>query len=146
MNGTSVTTQSVDPNQIALCIQQPWAELILRAIKTIEIRHTSAKPRNSVLIYASKKPSSLTASNLAIAKHELDLNQLPYGTVVGSVDIIEARKSRPSDAKAACLRKSDVADTFSWLLEKPQRFERPIPAKHIPYGIWFYPFRRRNVT
>ncbi len=144
MNGQAFQKQPVDPNQIALCIQQPWAELILRGIKTIEVRHSLAKPRESVLIYASKKTSPLPAARLAIAEHELDVNQLPFGTVVGSVDIIEARKSQSSDARAACLRKSDLTETFSWVLENPKRFEAPIPAKHVPYGIWFYPFRRKK--
>jgi len=45
----------IDPDQIALGVQQPWAELIIRGVKTLEIRRMNTPRRGRSLIYASKK-------------------------------------------------------------------------------------------
>jgi predicted transcriptional regulator len=41
-------------NLRALSVRQPWAELILRGIKTIEVRSRLTKIRGCVQIYASR--------------------------------------------------------------------------------------------
>ena len=38
-----------DRERIALAIQQPWAELILRGIKTLEIRSQPTRQRGTIL-------------------------------------------------------------------------------------------------
>lgn len=50
-----------DRERIALAIQQPWAELILRGIKTLEIRSQPTRQRGTILLYASKRVSALPA-------------------------------------------------------------------------------------
>ena len=43
-----------DPNLIALGIRQPWAELILRGVKTIEVRSRDTDVRGPIYIYATR--------------------------------------------------------------------------------------------
>lgn len=134
------------PNRelLALGIQQPWAELILRGIKTIEVRNVPTPPKGPIYLYASRRVSSLPAAETAIARYGLDIASLPRGQVVGTVHIAESRKARPRDAEAACIPARLLTDKQSWILANAERCPAPLPIQFRPYGMWFYPFRRRS--
>ena len=70
---------------MALSIRQPFAELILRGMKTIEYRSLRTNRRERVYIYASKIPGDDAAS---WAQVEREPGQLPTGFLVGTVEII----------------------------------------------------------
>lgn len=135
----------IDPQRIALGIQQPWVELILRGVKTLEIRSQSTQVRGRIYLYASKKPSALPAAQLMIAQHELQVETLPYGLLVGSVEVIESRPAVPVDAPSACLPPELLAGRYAWRFAAPERFAEPVPVRFLPYGVWFYPFRRKSL-
>jgi hypothetical protein len=142
----SMTPAGIDPNRIALGVQQPWAELILRGTKTLEIRSQQTAQRGPIYLYASKRLSSLSAAPLAAERHAIDFESLPTGVLVGTVQIVGSRPARRADAQAACVPADLLVEQFVWELAEPERFEVPLPVRFLPYGIWFYPFKRRPGT
>lgn len=134
----------LDHNRPALGIRQPWAELILRGIKTLEIRSTSTRIRGPIYIYASRRPSTLPAAQTAIKKHRLQLDELPTGLLVGSVELVDSTPARGRDAPAACVPREYLNRRHAWHLANPRRFKQPVEVRYLPYGVWFYPFRRKT--
>lgn len=133
-----------DRSRIALGIQQPWAELILRGIKTVEVRSLPTQIRGTIYLYASKKPSSLAAAHTACEAQRIDVDALPKGLLVGTVEILGSRPCTPADAAASCVPANLLTDQHAWVLGHPQRFREPLTVRFLPYGVWFYPFQRRG--
>jgi ASCH domain-containing protein len=133
----------IDPDRIALGIQQPWAELILRGIKTLEVRSQPTRQRGTIYLYASKRPSPLPAALAVAARHRIDVESLPFGVLVGTVNLIGCRACRSGDHKAACVPPQLVAGQFAWELAEPTPLAVPLAVRFLPYGVWFYPFKRR---
>lgn len=134
----------IDPERIALGIQQPWAELILRGIKTLEIRSLNTQVRGCIYLYTSKRLSTLPDALRAAELHGLELDVLPKGLLVGSVELVESRPTMVQDAQAACLSPELLKNQQAWRLASPTRFAEPLPVRFLPYGVWFYPFRRKH--
>jgi hypothetical protein len=132
-----------DRDRIALAIQQPWAELILRGIKTLEIRSQPTQLRGTIYLYASKRSSQLPAAEAATRRWKIETASLPLGKLVGTIDLIECRPSRPADHRAACVPAELLDGQFVYELDRPRRFAAPQPVRFLPYGVWFYPFKRR---
>lgn len=133
-----------NPELIALGVRQPWAELILRGTKTIEVRSQSTNVRGTIYLYASKKYSAHAAASAAVGEYNLDMAELPLGMLVGTVEIVDAVPCEPGDAQAACVSRNDVHGQVGWHLRNPVRFREPLEVRYLPYGVWFYPFRRRT--
>lgn len=133
----------IDPDRIALGIQQPWVELILRGVKTLEIRSQPTRQRGTIYLYASKRPSSLDAAAAAARQHEVDFASLRFGVLVGTVDLVGCRPCRAKDQKAACVPATLLKGQYAWQLSEPRRLAEPVAVRFLPYGIWFYPFKRR---
>ncbi|SFI34943.1 ASCH domain-containing protein [Planctomicrobium piriforme] len=136
--------ESPDINRVALSIQQPWAELILRGIKTIEIRKAPTRIRGTVYLYAAKQFSTLQCAQVALDAYNLERETLSRGCIVGQVDLLDCRVSQPDDAALACVPEMMVQDTCSWILGGAVRCPQLWPARHLPFGPWFYPFQRRG--
>jgi hypothetical protein len=132
-----------DPNIIALGIRQPWAELILRGIKTIEVRSQDTQVRGTIYIYASKKFSDHPAARAALERHDLEPDRLPRGVVVGTVEIADTGTLGPADATAACLPADALEQHYGWRLRNASRLAEPLLVRFLPYGVWFYPWRRK---
>ena len=131
----------------ALSIRQPYAELILRGIKTVELRSRSTRiVGERFYIYASKgkaTPPPIWSADLRVAtppRWMLELAEqvgmiepgalLPTGVIVGSA-VIE--RVTPPDA-------DDAARLFRWHLidvERAKRFRKP---RGHPQPGWFEPF------
>lgn len=131
-----------DPDVIALSIQQPWAELILRGIKTVEVRRVAARPQGPVYLYASQRFSSLPGVDQLLASHGISPETLPRGVIVGTVDVLECRRARPQDAPLAQVSADLLTETFAWVLGNARRLPQPVSPRFIPFGTWFYPFKR----
>ena len=136
-------SESPDPQRIALGIRQPWAELILRGIKTLEVRTTDTAVRGTIYLYASKQLSSLPAAAEVATAHGLELDRLPRGVLVGTADLVGSRPTSAADVEPSCVPAELLSGRFGWSFANPQRLESPLVPRFIPYGIWFYPFRRR---
>ena len=105
----------------ALSLQQPNAEMVLRRKKKIEYRSMPTNKRERVYIYASKRP----ADNDAWRKIKMKPGELPKGVLVGTVEIVNSRKTRTG---------------YEWDLANPARLKRLRKPKNHPQPAWFYPF------
>lgn len=134
----------IDRSRIALGIQQPWAELILRGIKIIEVRSQPTQVRGTIYLYTSKRPSTLDAAAIAARTASIEVATLPMGLLVGTIDILDSRPCIPQDVTASCVPAELLANRHAWIIGNPQRFTKPQPVRFLPYGVWFYPFKRKG--
>ena len=145
-NNESLVTSITHPNRelLGLGIRQPWAELILRGVKTIEVRSQPTNVRGPIYLYVGKKLADIPAADRMISQHDLDLDALPMGIIVGTIDIIDCSPCTPVNSKEACVPASLLKNKFGWKLANPHRFAEPLKPRFLPYGVWFYPFQRRQ--
>lgn len=114
----------------AITIKQPWASLIVHGIKDIENRSWRTDFRGRVLIHSSAKgdiakfgclqPNQrLKVLNTPMGC--IGFNYLPFGSIIGSVEIVDCVQNHPSI----------WADkgVYNWVLANPVLFKKPIPAK-----------------
>ncbi len=135
-----------DLERIALGIRQPWAELILRGVKTIEVRSSHTKQRGTIYVYASKKFATNSAAEQVVEEHDLELDTLPRGVIVGTVRIVDSVVTSADDEQQSCLPPSLLEGKFGWHLADASRLAEPLTPRFLPYGVWFYPFRRRSTA
>jgi hypothetical protein len=136
---------------LALSIRQPFAELILRGIKTAELRGRPTKiVGQRFYIYAAKKKLPVDSCQLPVKAWSSDLQvghppawmielaeqikllpegiDLPTGVIVGSAVIEKIIPPFHSD------------DLYQWVLTDVRRLHRcRKPARH-PQPVWFRPF------
>jgi hypothetical protein len=121
--GIAMAKQTDGPRQrLAISIRQPWAELIMRGVKTVEERSRPTKVRGRIYIYASL--GRWPAADEAEWAEEFgidDIDGLPRGVLVGTVDLYD------------CLGEK-------WFLRAPERLTRPIKPERHPMPVWFRPF------
>lgn len=133
-----------DKSLPALGLRQPWAELILRGIKTIEIRSSQTRIRGPIYIYASKKLATTPHAKQAAEKAGLNVDELPRGTLIGTVDIVDSFPAHEEHVAAAGVPAEILEGKFGWKLANPKRLKEPIVPEYLPYGVWFYPFLRKQ--
>lgn len=114
--------QSSGEPTVALSIRQPHVEAIFRGIKKIEYRRDATSRRGRILIYSAK----LFAEDLPhwVKKYgfeKVNLEELPRGVVVGSVDLYDSVGGE-------------------WHLRNPIRAKVLRPPTGRPQPIWFTPF------
>ena len=107
----------------ALTIRQPFASLIISAIKRVENRGWSTSYRGPLLIHAGK---GIDKDAMATHGHLLD-GEYPAGAIIGLVDLID------------CVQDSDSEwaepDSFHWVLANARALREPVPAKG-QLGLW----------
>ncbi len=69
----------------ALSLKQPWAELIVSGMKTIEVRKWNTNFRGEFLIHASKNTDNKK-------EQEFGFNNLPAGCIIGKAKLVEVKK------------------------------------------------------
>lgn len=101
--------------QRAISIRQPYVEQILRGTKTREFRSRPTRIRERVYLYAALRVADT-------ARTRLDVETLPKGVIVGSVEIAGCR---------------DLGDCFGYVLKRPRRYRSPVRAGGQPQpGFW----------
>lgn len=101
--------------QRAISIRQPYVEQILSGTKKREFRSRPTLIRERVYLYASLRIAKG-------ARSKLDLEALPKGVIVGSVDIVGCR---------------DLGECFGYILKNPRRYRLPVRAQGQPQpGFW----------
>ena len=105
----------------ALSVRQPYAEQIMRGLKTIEYRSRITHIRGRIYIYASKKPGPLAE----FAAMRQEPGTLPTGVLVGTVEVVGCAK---------------VRGQYQWHLAKPKRLAKKLKPEKTPQPIWFHPF------
>ena len=122
-----------------LTVKQPWASLIVHGIKDIENRTWRTNFRGRVLIHSSGSYGKKFKVNLTdeqakeafttIAK-ECMFGCLPFGSIIGSVEIVDCVLNHPS----VWAEKG----VYHWVLANPILFEKPTVDVKGKLGLWNY--------
>lgn len=102
----------------SLSVKQPWAMLLVKGIKTVEVRSWSTDYRGDLLICASAAPKNFFLDDETDNVRRL----LPAGCIIGIVRLINIRKMQESDTEHAFVPFDDGA--YAWEVE-PVTFCRP---------------------
>lgn len=132
---------------LTLSLMQPWASLIVMGIKTIETRRWQTSHRGPMLIHASqRKAGALVAAELPIAKHIPHFNQLPFGAIIGQVNLTAIRLINNLHLPVTEIARQSLElnafgdetyNRYAWLLEDAVSFTQPVPARgHL--HLWEY--------
>jgi hypothetical protein len=124
----------------ALSIRQPWAELILLGHKTIEVRSKATRLRERVYIYAGLNRIEAEEEARIASRFGIDVDGLPRGVLVGTVEIVGCRPLEMSDSNAACFEIDDGAGFYAWVLDRPRRAEVLEKPTRQPQPRFFNPF------
>jgi len=119
---------------VALSVQQPWAEMIVRGVKPLEIRTWKPAEKHigkRILIHASKSNSEITDD---VAREVVSYN-LYRGFIIGSVLLTGYKKYEDMSQFVIDYEDhwNDVdwyrKGLFSFCFEDVHMFENPIPYK-----------------
>lgn len=118
----------------AISIRQPWAELILRGQKSIEMRRWTDPYRGDLYLH-----TGLMADGY---RHiEYGMPDVFRGGYVGMIKLVAIRPFTPETWDKWRDRHLDEGafqpGWYAWILHSPRRLARPVPAAGKP-GI-FYP-------
>ncbi len=148
----------------ALSIPQPWADLVIRGVKTLEVRSWFAKHSGGrIAIHASanielKKVERLWADDRGVAECFADegwidvddLRALPRSAILGSVELRGVHRGRAVlAAQAAAGPTNWIEDALETAVRDPVTGELrpgPAPARTLPVDIpldgWVFGFAR----
>ncbi len=125
----------------ALSVRQPWAELILRGAKTVEARpRRTHKKGERVHIYAGLQRIERHEESRIAAEFEMDIDALPRGVLVGTVEIVGCEPLEPRHSLPACFAITETTGGFAWLLRDPERAEVLTKPDRRPQPSFFEPF------
>ncbi len=113
-----------------LSIKQPWAELILRGKKKIELRKWNTKFRGKFLIHSSKIPDKR-------AMEKFGFEDLPCGFIVGKAELVNVKEYKDSEEfkKDKNLHLADESlERYGFILKNIKRI-KPIKARG-KLGFW----------
>ena len=88
--------------------------------------------------------ADLPAAETMLRRHAIDREDLTLSRLVGTVEIVGCRPCTAVDAEAACVPAELLVGKQAWCLANPVRLEEPLQPRFVPYGVWFYPFKRRH--
>lgn len=147
----------------AITIKQPWASLIVHGIKDMENRTWTCPKKyigQRVLIHASMKGANFWDSPVAgrvdeflrkISKAGTDWSKYPFGSIIGSVEIVGCVVNHPSiwaeytpDYIVGINPKIHEDMTgkkviYNWVLANPILYEKPIENVKGKLSFWDYP-------
>lgn len=134
------------PALYALSIKQPWAALVVRGVKTIEIRRWPTARRGRILIHAARVPDARREGWDLVSSELRELAEL-QGGFIGAVDLVEciAYRDLARFEKDQTLHKNHL----SWF-EPPLlygfRFAAPEVTPFRVYPGWFRFFRVKDAV
>lgn len=130
-----------------LSLLQPWATLVVMGVKKIETRSWGTHHRGALLIHASGgKAGALLAAEDPFRRHIPDFNRLPFGAIIGQVDLVQVSRLEALDLAPQLVNRLSLEERafgdygpgrFAWLLENPLPFARPLPARGT-LRLWDY--------
>lgn len=119
-----MSTPPVELLDRALSIRQPYVELILRGMKKVEYRTRVTHVCERVYLYASLTLGDVESGlRQGLTLQEMQL--LPRGVIVGSVELTGCRREGDSD--------------YAWLLEQPRRYRAPLRPLGQPQPTFWHP-------
>ena len=111
-----------------LSVSQPFAQLIIKGKKTIELRKWNTNFRGEFLIHAPLKIRIEDCKRLKIDQ------KLVTGAIVGKAELVDVKKYKSSnelkkDRKIHFSRQEFQDKTFGFILKNPKPFRIPISWK-----------------
>ncbi|MBN2202568.1 MAG: ASCH domain-containing protein [Candidatus Aenigmarchaeota archaeon] len=101
----------------ALSIKEPWASMILRGEKTVEVRTWRTNYRGDILVCASAKPKTENSGNALCI-----------------VEIVDCRPMKKSDAKLS--GGYFEPKSYSWVLENIRKIKKfPVKGKLSIFNV-----------
>lgn len=113
-----------------ISVRQPWASAILHRGKTVENRSWSTLHRGRIWIHAAKQLDAIAVGDRRL--EGLDVDGLPRGVILGSVDLVDVIRSSRSPWAARGM--------FHWVLRDPQPLCQPVAFRGRAGLTWFDPF------
>jgi hypothetical protein len=115
--------------RVALSIRQPWAELILRGLKTIEVRSWPTKHRGLLWLHAGKRIERAVCDQYSIPSADLWT-----GALVGCCelrDCVEFNAGSWTELQSKHLNLTGFrSPLFGWILGSPERKPiEPMPGR-----------------
>jgi ASCH domain-containing protein len=112
-----------------LSVLQPYADLIVKGKKTIELRTWNTKFRGEVLVHAPSKIKTDVCMKLGI-----DETKLRTGVIIGKVEIYDVKTYGSISELKTDYKKHFAAEEFlhhkyGFLLKNPKELRVPIPYK-----------------
>lgn len=107
--------------RLALSVRQPFAELIIRGVKTAEERSRPTHVRGRIYIYASLGRWPAADEAEWAEEFGLDVDGLPRGVLVGTVELYDSHGE-------------------NWVFRAATRLAKPIKPERRPNPVWFRPF------
>lgn len=113
----------------ALSLRQPYAELIVRGDKTIDIHIRNTKFRGEFLVHAARRIFEHDCIKLGI-----DPKNVVTGKIIGKVNLVGTKKYNTIEEFRKDFDKHKAEDRwfrtpcYGFILEDPQRI-KPFPAK-----------------
>lgn len=111
-----------------LSVSQPFADLIIKGKKTIELRKWNTKFRGEFLIHSPIKIRSRDCKRLGI-----DEAGLRTGAIIGKAVLYDVKKYRTKkelqDDKKYHFASDDSSNKYGFLLKNAKEFKVPIPCK-----------------
>jgi hypothetical protein len=123
----------------ALCLRQPWSNLVAAGVKSVELRRWESPHRGPLVVCAGRTVERHPNALRAAQRHKVSADS-PVGVALCLVDLIDIDQSdggvlSRADAKAACLRYPtdedgflDLIGLFCWRLANPRPL-RPVSIK-----------------
>ena len=106
----------------ALCVRQPYAELIARGVKTHEVRSWFREYRGPLLIVASSQYAYGANETYADSRLKLDKRTTPRSSAVCVVDLVEIFEvDEAGYLDSACCEVDEFC--LLWELARPRRVE-----------------------
>jgi hypothetical protein len=134
------------PCEYALSVKQPWATLLVRGAKTIEVRRWPTARQGRVLIHASSVPDERPAVWALVPEELLEEARQGNGGIVGAAELTGCVAYRTGEAFAADRERH---------LNDPSWFEGPVlygftftaatvlPFRRYPGWVRFFPVHAR---
>lgn len=112
-----------------LSVSQPYADLIIRGKKTIELRTWNTKYRGEFLVHASSKIKKDACKRLGV-----DETKLRTGAIIGKAEIYDVKiydsvSELSSDFKKHFATEEFLRHKYGFLLKNPRELKIPIPYK-----------------
>jgi hypothetical protein len=115
----------------ALSIRQPWDELILSGLKTIETRTWRTSQRGLIAIHAG-----WIVDEDICALYGFDPAGLPRGGLVGTVEVLDVFAFTAETWRDLrdqhCVPEDDPDGRVGWWLANPRRLSDLIPLRGLP--------------
>lgn len=111
-------------------MRQPFAGLISRDIKSIEIRSWATTYRGALAIHASLGHVHRSIVD-RIRREYPDSLTWPRGVIVAIAKLVDVRPLRFADRSAACVTEFDLPDVdgrFAWMLDDVVALKEPVPC------------------